>query len=98
MNETSRGAGAQSVTVKSTGCRFDPHSRRLNIYLNLYFHFFALVSVEAKRGVEFCHSTRNTSRIRQKVGNGVSGTLGSFSLPCSVRGYSVKLIYFILSK
>ena len=23
-------------------------------------------------GVEFCHSTRSTSRIRQKVGNGVS--------------------------
>ena len=29
---------------KSTGCGFDPHSRRWNIYLNLYFHFFALVS------------------------------------------------------
>ena len=28
--------------------------------------------VEAKRGIEFCHSTRNASRIRQKVGNGVS--------------------------
>ena len=28
--------------------------------------------VEAKRGVEYCHSTRNASRIRQKVGNGVS--------------------------
>ena len=42
--EASRGAGAQSVTVKSTGCGFDPHSRKLNIYLHLYFHFFALVS------------------------------------------------------
>ena len=40
----SRGAAAQSVTVKPTGCGFDPHSRRWNIYLNLYFHFFALVS------------------------------------------------------
>ena len=26
--EASRGAGAQSVTVKSTGCGFDPHSWR----------------------------------------------------------------------
>ena len=25
FNEASRGAGAQSVTVKPTGCRFDPH-------------------------------------------------------------------------
>ena len=26
--EDSRGAGGQSVTVKSIGCGFDPHSRR----------------------------------------------------------------------
>ena len=26
--EASRGAGAQSETVKQTGCEFDPHSRR----------------------------------------------------------------------
>ena len=38
------GAGAQSVTVKSTGCGFDPNSRRWNIYLHFYFYFFALVS------------------------------------------------------
>ena len=47
MYEAGRAAEAQSVTVKSTGCGFDPHSRRYrerNIYLNLYFHFFALVS------------------------------------------------------
>ena len=30
---------------KTVGCGFDPHSRRLKtIYLNLYVHFFALVS------------------------------------------------------
>ena len=33
---------------------------------------FLRSGVEAKRGVEFCHLTRNASRIRQKVGNGVS--------------------------
>ena len=38
--EVSRGAGAQGVIVKSTGCGLDPHSRKWNIYLNLYFHFF----------------------------------------------------------
>ena len=42
--EASHGAMAQSVTVKLIGCGFDPHSRILNTYLNLYFHFFALVS------------------------------------------------------
>ena len=35
---------AQSVTVKSPDCGFDPHSKRLNIYLRLYFYIFALVS------------------------------------------------------
>ena len=35
--ETSRDTGAQSVTIKSTGCEFDPHSQFI-------FNFFALVS------------------------------------------------------
>ena len=59
--EASRSAKAQSMTVKSTGCGFHPHSR--NIFLRS--------GVEAKRGVEFRHSTRNASRIRRKVGNDV---------------------------
>ena len=42
--EAGRGAAARGVTAKPTGCGFDSHSRRWNIYLNLYFHFFALVS------------------------------------------------------
>ena len=50
--------------------------------------------VEAKRGVEFCHVTCNASRIRQKVGNGMSYT--RFPLPTLLCArYSVKLIYFI---
>ena len=28
IEEKGRGAGAQSVTVKWTGCGFDPHSRK----------------------------------------------------------------------
>ena len=41
-------------------------------YLLKFIFPFLRSGVEAKRGVEFCHSTRNASRIRQKVGNGVS--------------------------
>ena len=33
--------GHKGVTV--TRCGFDPHSKKLNIYLNLYLYFFALV-------------------------------------------------------
>ena len=29
-------AEEQSVTVNATGCGFNPHSKKLNIYLNLY--------------------------------------------------------------
>ena len=41
-------------------------------YLLKFILPFLRSGVEAKRGVEFCHSTCNTSRFRQKVGNGVS--------------------------
>ena len=51
MLEASRSAGAQSATVNATGCGFDPHSRKLNIYLNLYFHFFALVDTSVRHFV-----------------------------------------------
>ena len=44
MNEANRGAGAQSVTVKATGCGFDPCSRKLNLYLNLFIFSFFMVS------------------------------------------------------
>ena len=41
-------------------------------YLFNFIFPFLRSSVEAKSGVEFSHSTRNTSRIRPNVGNGVS--------------------------
>ena len=31
--------GHECVTVNVTGCWFDPHSKKINIYINLYFHF-----------------------------------------------------------
>ena len=64
-------------------------------YLFKFIFPFLRSSVEAKHGVEFCHLTRNASRIRQKVGNGVSYT--RFPLPTlRSAGYSVKLIYFFI--
>ena len=41
-------------------------------YLRKFISPFLRSGVEAKSGVEFCHSTCNATRIRQKVGNGVS--------------------------
>ena len=35
-----------SILLYAMGCGFDPHSRKRNIYLNLYFHFFVLVSTQ----------------------------------------------------
>ena len=67
--EASRSAAARGGTVKPTGCGFDPPSRR---HLLKFIFPFLRSGVEVKRGVEFCHSTRNDSRIRQKVGNGMS--------------------------
>ena len=44
--------------------------------------------------IEFCHLKRNASKIRQKVGNGVSYT--RFPLPTLLcAGYSVKLIFLM---
>ena len=66
MIEVSRSAAARSVTVKLVG------SIPLEEIKYLFKFPFFRSGVEAKRGVEFCYSTRNDSRIRQKVGNGVS--------------------------
>ena len=44
---------------------------KMKFLLKFIFPFIR-PGVEVKRGIEFCHSTRNASRIRQKVGNGVS--------------------------
>ena len=77
----SRGAGAQSVTVKTDWSWFRSPLEEIKYLFNFIF-LFLRSDVEAKRGVEFCHSARNSSRIRRKVGNGVSFTLGSFCLPC----------------
>ena len=45
-------------------------------YLLKFIFSFLRSGVKVKRGVEFCHLTRNASRVRQKVGNGSVLTLG----------------------
>ena len=67
--EASRGAGV------SCDCKIDWLWARYSLeeikYLLTFIFSFFRSGVVAKRGVELCHSTRNTTRI-QKVGNGVS--------------------------
>ena len=60
----------------------------------LFIFSFLSFGVEAKRGVEFGHSTSNASRIRRKVANGSALILGSLCLPLLCAGYSMKLINF----
>ena len=77
----SRGARAQSVTVKSTVWGFDPHSSE--VFISIYISISSLWY----RGVEF-HSTRRASRNPRNVGNEDS----TLNLLCA--GYRTKLIYF----
>ena len=85
--EASRGAAARSVTIKSTGCGFGPHSRRWNIYLNLYFHFFALMS---RLSAALSSATQHAlpPEVGRKRGTECLNTRPT--LLCA--GYSVKLI------
>ena len=57
------------MTVKSTGCG---GKEALEEMKYLFIFLFLRSGVEAKRGVEFCHSTRNIFRTRRKVENEVS--------------------------
>ena len=66
----SRGAGAKS-DCKTDWLWVRTPLEEMRYLFKFIFPFLCSVD-EAKRGVEFCHSTRNTSRIRQKVGNRVS--------------------------
>ena len=81
----SGGAAARGVTVKPTGRGFDPHSRRGNIFLNLYFHFFALVS---RQSAALSSATQHA--MPPEFGSPLSAersvlTLGSLCLPWCVR-------------
>ena len=81
--EASRGAGAQSVTEKLTGCGFEPRPEEMK-----YLFIFLLLrsGVEAKRGVDFRHSTHNASRTQRKVGNRVCDPqLSAYAAVCGIQ-------------
>ena len=86
-SEASRGTGAQSETVKPTGCGFDP-TRGDTIYLNLYFHFFALVS-RTSTALSFATQHAMPSEFGRKWRTECLNTYA---------GYSVKLIYLFIYK
>ena len=70
------------MTVKSIGCGFDPYLRKYNIYLHLYFHFFALVSR---------HGTALSSATQHGRPPEVGGESGTKCLSTDIyTGYSVK--------
>ena len=75
----------------SNGCGFDPHSK-WNIYLKLYFHFFALAS---RQSAAFSSATQHAMppEFGRKWGTEWLNT--RFLLPTLLyAGYSVKLIIF----
>ena len=83
--------GHKSVTV-TNGCGFDPHSRKRNIYLYLYF--FALVL--RKRAVL---SSATQHAMPPKIGGkwGTECLNNRFPLPTLLcAGCSVKLICFLI--
>ena len=84
------GAAARNVTAKPTGCGYDPHSRWWNIYLNLYFHFFALVS---RLSAALSSATQHAMPPEIFKKWGTTGLNTRFPLPTLMcAGYSVKLI------
>ena len=85
---------AQIVTVKSTGCGFDLHSRRWNIYLNLYFHFLVLVSRQSaalSSAIQQAMPPEFGRKCQRRV-----LTLGSLCLPCCV--WHIAWIWFLYLK
>ena len=86
-------AQRHEVWLKSTGCEFDLHSRRRNIYLNLYFHFFILVS---RLSAALSSATKHAMppEFGRKWGTECLNT--RFPLPTLLcAGCSVKLIYML---
>ena len=77
--EASRGAEAQGVTVNTTDCWFDPHLRKWNIYLNLFFH-----SLWCPGKARRCVAPLNTQCPQNSAGSGERSilTLGSLCIAC----------------
>ena len=86
MYVASRGAGAQSVTVKPTGCGFDPH-------YNLYFYFFALASRQSAALSSATHHAMPPASGRKWGTECLNTRFPLLTMLCA--GYSVKLIRII---
>ena len=94
----SRGAGSQSVTVNSTGCGFDPHSKN-EIFIYIYIIISSLwCRGKARRWVP----PLNTQHLQNlaKSGQRKVLTLGSFCLHCCVRdtAWSWFMYVFVIRK
>ena len=96
--EATRGAGAQSVTVKPNGCRVRSSSSGRGMkymYISIYISISSLwCQSKARRGV----LPLNTQCLQNSAETGERNvlTLGSFCLPCCVRDTAYSwFIYFI---
>ena len=85
------------MTVKSTGCVFNLHSRKWNIYLHLYIHFFALVSRQSELRRHWVPPV-NTQCLQNSAESGERSilTLGSLCLPCCVRDIAWSWFNFLI--
>ena len=73
---------SKELTIKSAGYGFDSHLRMWNIYLHLYFHFFALVSRQ--------------SAVLSSGGKWETEFLTFFLPTMLCAGFSVKLFFLIV--
>ena len=78
------------MTVKSTNCGFDPHSGKSNIYLHLYFQFFAMVLTQSET-LTSANQHAMPPEFRGKWETKCLNTRFPLPIPLSV-GYSMKLI------
>ena len=79
------------INSKSTGCGFDPHSRKWHIYLHLYIHFFPLV---ASQSTALSSATQHAipPKFKRKWETECLNTR-FYLLTLLCAGYSVKLIF-----
>ena len=76
------------MTVNATGCRFESDSKKLNIYLNLYFWSFALM---LRQSATLISTTQHA--ILPEFGGKWGMKFTRFPLPILLcAGYNVKLI------
>ena len=92
--DTSRGARAQSVTVKPTDCGFDPDSRRWNIYLKFIFPFSSLWCRGKSRRWVLPLNKRCLQNSAESGERSVL-TLDSLCLPCCVRDTAWSWFFFV---